>query len=80
MAVASFVLGLFSILFSAMGPFALILGVLGIIFGSLRRGTQNRGALAIAGLILSIIGTVFSAIMTILYFIAIGVIGSSVSI
>ncbi len=63
-----------------MGPFALILGVLGIIFASLRRGSQNRGALATAGLILSIIGTVFSAIMTILYFIAIGVIGVSISI
>jgi hypothetical protein len=57
--IASLVLGILSILFSAVLPIALILGILAIIFGIKRR----KSNVAIAGIITGALGIVFSILL-----------------
>lgn len=68
MGVASLVLGIISLLiglFSAglFGWLGGILGILGIIFGALGRKNPEGQGLATAGLVCSILGTIFSLLL-----------------
>ncbi len=68
MGVASLVLGIFALLIGlfsagALGWLGAILGVLGIILGALGRGKPESKGIATAGLVLSIIGFIFSILL-----------------
>lgn len=67
MAVASLVLGIISVVvavfFAGLNWLAVILGVLGIIFGAMARKQPEKKGLATAGLVLSIIGGVLGIVM-----------------
>lgn len=67
MGVASLILGIISIILgifgSAWGWLGITVGVLGIIFGAVGKKNPEKAGVAKAGLVLSIIGTVLSALL-----------------
>jgi hypothetical protein len=73
MAIASLVMGILTLIFFLAHVFAIILGLLAVIFGHIARGTINRsrgeitgGGMAMAGLVTGYIGMVLAAIWLIL--------------
>lgn len=84
LSVASMVLGIVSIVLAFVGffiasiilePIALVCGILGIVFAARCFFKQERGGLAITGLVTSIIGTLLAFIGTILAIIAVIAVG-----
>lgn len=67
MAVTSLVLGIISVVvavfFAGLNWLAVILGVLGIVFGAMAKKQPERKGLATAGLVLSIVGCILGVVM-----------------
>lgn len=68
MAIASLVLGIvatvFGIIFGGFGWIGILCGIVGIVLGALSKKNKPEGnGMATAGLVLSIIGTILSAIV-----------------
>ena len=66
MAIASLVLGILAIILSltgAGGIFAVILGIIGFIWGALGRKDPERKGMATAGLVMSIISVVLGVLL-----------------
>jgi len=67
-AITAMVLGIISIVFCITGYFALLLGILAIIFASLSLKNEKTGrGMAITGLVTGIIGTIFGLLYAILW-------------
>ncbi len=67
--VASLVLGVLSILFAALGYLAFVAGAVAVVFGIIGIGRANRGmvsgrGLAVAGVVLGAVGSVFVLLTT----------------
>lgn len=73
--IASLVLGIGSIVFSWVMVFGLALGIVGIVLAAKQRKEYPNG-IATGGLVTSIIGTVFSAIVSVLGLIGLAVLAS----
>lgn len=81
MSIAALVLGIISVLIGFSGSFAwvgIITGIIGIILGVLGKKNEQPGqhGMAVAGLVLSIIGTIWAAVWYIACIACAGVISS----
>ena len=82
MAIASLVLGIVSIVFSAipgLGLLSWILAIVGIILGALGRKNPEKKGIATAGLVCSIIGLILGIITWLACAAVLGVAGSSLA-
>ncbi len=71
LAIAALVVGVLAVLTFLLGPVAIVLGLVAIVLGVLGRGRAKRGAryggLAVAGLVLGLLGLVLGGFMTFAY-------------